>query len=370
MTRRFLVSSLALVAVATSSVIEAHPGHRTRGTRSTTTQPVGTHGVSGQGTMRFRVLYGSEKLPEPARQVLTSAHGGFAVDRRPGRGEVYFSLPGVGLLRINRDLQRIDTVATHADMRDVNLHNTTLWEASDGTPYLTMPANDAGRVFTTTLSGELVNTLAPPTRRDDLGHRTVNDYFAAEGTFNPTDVEHFDGRLYVTTGYSDLDWVLTARLTNERPVQASWSDLSFGGRGTTAGLFGTGHGITLVDGVTPRLEIADRPHAEIDRFSVDGTYLSTLGLPAGAFPCDIDYAGGYAVVGALYGQDRSKGAPVYVLQNDRVVSEIWPKEELGLEGFQHIHNAVITQVDGRFYIIVQSWNPGDFAVLEQVLEPS
>lgn len=26
------------------------------------------------------------------------------------------------------------------------------------------------------------------------------------------------------------------------------------------------------------------------------------------------------------------------------------------------------RVDGRFYIVVQAWSPGDFAVLEQVTE--
>ena len=39
-------------------------------------------GISGQGKMRFRVLYTSERLPQEARQVLVKAHGGFAVDRR------------------------------------------------------------------------------------------------------------------------------------------------------------------------------------------------------------------------------------------------------------------------------------------------
>jgi hypothetical protein len=124
----------------------------------------------------------------------------------------------------------------------------------------------------------------------------------------------------------------------------------------------------VVVGPSVRIEIADRPHAEIDRFTEDGEYLSTVTLPEGAFPCDIDYLGDYAVVGALHGPDRKKGAPVYVLQGDRVVSEIWPKEELGLEGFQHIHNAVLKRIGDRFYIVVQAWNPGDFAVLEQVLE--
>ena len=346
-----------------SSPLEAHPGHKhlvaagLSGARSTVPD-----GISGQGAMRFRVLYASERLPEKAREVLASAQGGFAVDRRPGRGEVYFALPGAGLLRISSDLQSIP------GMRDANLHNTTLWETPDKTPYLTFPANDAGRIFTTTLTGELVQTLEAPTGEADSGNPSVNEYFRAGGAFTPTDVDHFRGLLYVTTGYSDLDWVLTARVSGggTTPLDVGWHDLAFGGRGTEPGRFGTGHGVTVVEGPSVRLEIADRPHAEIDRFSRYGQYISTVTLPEGSFPCDIDYLDDYAVVGALHGPDRSIGAPVYVLQDDRVISEVWPKEELGLEGFQHIHNAVLKRIGDRFYILVQAWNPGDFAVLEQV----
>src|SRR5437773_8648194 len=64
-------------------------------------------GISGQGKMRFRVLYTSERLPQEARQVLVKAHGGFAVDRRPGRGETYFALPGAGILQISADLKSV-----------------------------------------------------------------------------------------------------------------------------------------------------------------------------------------------------------------------------------------------------------------------
>ena len=45
-----------------------------------------------------------------------------------------------------------------------------------------------------------------------------------------------------------------------------------------------------------------------------------------------------------------------------------PKKELGLENFQHIHNASITKIGNTIYIIAQAWNPGDFAILEQVVE--
>ena len=43
-------------------------------------------GVSGQGDMKFKVLYTSDHLPPEAQKVLVNAHGGFAVDRRPGTG--------------------------------------------------------------------------------------------------------------------------------------------------------------------------------------------------------------------------------------------------------------------------------------------
>jgi len=91
-------------------------------------------------------------------------------------------------------------------------------------------------------------------------------------------------------------------------------------------------------------------------------------MPLGSFPCDVDYLGRYAIVGALHGPDRSKGAPIYLFENEQLVSTVMPKEELGLENFQHVHNAVLHERDGKLYIIAQAWNPGDFAILEQVAE--
>jgi hypothetical protein len=369
-----MVAVLAIATALGGRTLEAHPGHGARVKASALSSstvlatPRDAGKLSGQGAMQFRVLYTSERLPDRAREVLVNAHGGFAVDRRPGRGDVYFALPGAGLIRISADLHSIELLETNPAMRDENMHNTTLWEAADGTPYLSLPANDAGRIYTTTLGGALVETLEAPTRATDLGHPHVNDYFSAGGNFTPTDVEHLDGLLYVTTGYSDLDWVLTANVSGSAPPAMSWNDLAFGGRGTEPGQFGTGHGVTVVNGPNVRIDIADRPNAEIDRFTPEGRYLSTVTLPAGSFPCDIDHLDGYSVIGALYGPDHDKGAPVYVLEGNRVISEIWPQAELGLENFQHIHNAVFHRVDGRFYIIMQAWNPGDFAVLEQVTE--
>jgi hypothetical protein len=369
-----LIAALVCALLCGDARAFAHPRHLKAAPapqQPATPAPPGTiapgaKGVSGTGALRFRVLLTSAGLPEEARKVLVSAHGGFAVDHRPGKEETYFSLPGAGILRLGADLKQVTVVPTASEMKDTNLHNTKIWYGPDGEAFLSFPANDRGRVFTTSLAGELLHTLARPTESDDFGLPSVLDYFAGGGALVPTDVEFLDGLLYVTTGYSSLDTVLTARVTAYRPLKAAWFDLAFGGRGGAAGQFGTGHGVTVPPG-TKRIDVADRANGEIDRFTRHGQYLSTLKMPMGSLPCDIDYLGRYAVVAALDGPDKSKGAPIYLLEDDRLVSTIFPKDDLGLVNFKHIHNAVLREAGGKLYIIAQAWNPGDFAVLEQVV---
>jgi hypothetical protein len=322
--------------------------------------------TTGQGKMKFKVFLTSERLPEEAKKALRGAHGGAAVDHRPGKGETYFFLRGAGILQVSSDMQSIRLLPTADAMKNHNMHNTSLWQAPDGNAYLAFPANDAGQIFTTDLAGNLVHTLGTPTPGQDLGHAACNDYFARKGKFAPTGVDYVDGRYYISTGYSDLDYVLTAQLSLN-PLTFLWHDLAFGGRGGNPGQFGTGHSLTVPIG-QKRIDVADRANAEIDRFTRYGQYLGTMKLPAGTLSCDVDYLENYAVVPALDGPDRTKGAPIYLLENDQVVSTLLPKEELGLATFQHIHNAVLRKVNGKLYVIAQSWNPGDFAIFEQVIE--
>jgi len=323
--------------------------------------------LSGQGRYRFRVLYTSTHLPGEAVQALAKAHGGFAVDRRPGRGEIYFALPGAGLIQISADLSRTRLIDTPAELRQTNLHNTSIWYPADGEAYLSFPANQAGRIYTTTLEGRLVHELRAPEPGAELGHPVANEYFRGGGNFVPTDVAVVDGLFYVTTGYSKLDVVLTARLTGTRPVRAVWHELAFGGKGSAPGQFGTGHGIAVApDGES--IDVADRPNSEIDRFTRQGWYLGTWKMPAGSWPCDVDYLDRYAVVAALHGPDRRQGAPIYLFEDGRLVSTILPKQELGLANFEHVHHAVLVDCGGKLCVVAQAWNPGDFGVLEQVID--
>ena len=323
-------------------------------------------GVSGQGSMKFKVLYASDHLPPEAQKVLVNAHGGFAVDRRPGHDETYFALPGAGILQISADFKTINMIDTPDDMRKINLHDTNIWYDKDGTPYLVFPANNEGKIFTTTLDGKLVHTLDPPTAADKFERQEVHDYLLGGGDFAPTAVEYLEGLYYVTTGYCNLDYVLTARVTPRKEFAAVWNDLAWGGKGDGIGQFGTGHGITRVPGEL-RLDVADRPHSRLERFTRYGHYLSTLPMPSGSLPCDINYLDKtYSVVPALDGPDKKKGAPIYILENEKLISTVMIKEDLGLPNFTHVHNAAIRKIGTKFYIIALAWNPGDFAILEQV----
>jgi len=320
-------------------------------------------GVTGQGDFKFKLLYKADHLPAEAVAVLTKAHGGFAVDRREGKGAIYFALPGAGIIEISPDLASTRMLTTPPTMKDTNLHNAGIWHADDAS-FLVFPGNEAAKVFTTTLDGTLVNTLDAPTAETNFDETTVNKYFADGGKFVPTDVAKLGRYYYITTGYSNLDYVLTATV-NRTAERVEWNDLVFGGRGTGAGQFGTGHGVTISPD-SKRVTIADRPNAEIDRFTRYGHYRDTVKLPEGSLACDIDYAEGLAIVGCLDGPDKTKGAPIYILKDDAIVSTLMPKEDLGLPNFTHIHNATFTKIGDKWYVIAQAWNPGDFAILEQV----
>lgn len=321
--------------------------------------------TTGQGDYTFQLVQTRELLPKEARDVLVKAHGGFAVDRREGKGETYFALPGAGIIQLSSDLTSARMIPTADDVKNTNQHNATIWYDTEGTPFLSFPANDAGKVFTTTLDGRLINTLEQPGTDFSFDEETVDQYFSQGAKLVPTDVEYLNGWLYITTGYSALDYVLTAYVGSTDPIRTRWHDLVFGGKGKEPGQFGTGHGITVSPDMR-RLVIADRPNSELDMFTRFGHYRGTLSLPEGSFPCDVDFVGGYTLVGCLHGTDREKGAPIYLLKDGELLSTLMPKEDLGLDQFQHIHNAVLRIIDGEIYVIAQAWNPGDFAIFKHV----
>ncbi len=357
---------------------DGHPGHEGAATRSVLLAQAQTQapaegaavkdapGITGQAPYQFKIRIRDVKLPKSAWGDLRKAHGGFAVDHRPGKGEAYFGLPNTGILRVNADMTEVDILDASPELRDGGtMHNASIWYDAKGTPFLVFPGVDRAAIFTADLNGKVVNTLPAPTV-EQMTVPAVKEYFAA-GNFVPTDVVQLGGLYYISTGYSALDYVLTAKVTSTEPFATEWNGLAFGGKGDADGQFQTGHGITVhPDGKS--LVVADRPKNRLERFTPEGAFIDRYMLPAGTLPCDSDYVGGYTLVPCLEGADKTKGAPIYLIKDGQIVSTIMCKEDLGLTRFAHVHNAVLREVDGKLFIIAQAWNPGDFVVLEQVKE--
>jgi len=130
--------------------------------------------VSGQGKMKFRVVYKSDHLPAEAQKVLKGAHGGFAVDLSKGKGETYFALKGAGIIQISADLKSTKMIDTPEEMKNTNLHNAMIWHAPDAKSHLLFPGNEANKVFVTGLDGKLDTSIGTPEAGVDLGNPVPN----------------------------------------------------------------------------------------------------------------------------------------------------------------------------------------------------
>jgi len=316
--------------------------------------------TAGQGRFVFRLVPELSSLPAGAETHERGLHGGFAVDRRAGRGEVYFGLKGAGLIRVSSDLKERSILNASKELAGANLHNCTIFYSGDRKDaFLALPSNDRRKVFITDLQGAILRILENPRH---------NEYYRKGGAFVPCDTEVAEGVLYVVTGYSPGDYCVTAN-----PFTGHWLDAVFGGKGNEHGKFGTAHGITLEPG-RKLLVISDRPNSREEKYSYRGEYRETVELPRGSLPCDIDFHPLHpevAVIGCLDGPDRKKGAPIYILEKDKIISTVIPREDLGVARATHLHNVVWKIVPGKngsreTYLICQAWNPGKYFVLQQV----
>ncbi|MEE2888401.1 MAG: hypothetical protein VX951_13305 [Planctomycetota bacterium] len=323
-------------------------------------------GRSGDGGFVFEVIVTSKNLPKKVfepnpfdgrkRKILHCAHGGFAYDYRKGKGEVYWSLQGGGIIRVHRDRSKIEMVETDPKMLKLNMHNATFFEHKDQA-MIAWPANGGASVFLTDVDGKLLRTIGRPTMLP----------YSKGAPYAPTDVAYLDGMLWITDGYASK-FVMSYDLDAKK-----WTGTIFGGRSKKIepGKFGINHGITIHKGL---IYVADRFFARIHSYKPETKFDKMFPLPTGSKPCDFEF---FVVDGKLYGVagglmkpagSKDKGASVYIVDMEtmKVVSTIKPKDELGLGPFTHLHDAFATVDDGVVTLFCQAWNLGDFAVLRQV----
>lgn len=315
--------------------------------------------VSGSTPFRFSHCEDLRSVPQAALAHESRLHGCFTVDHRSGQGEIYYSLAGCGVIRISSDLSTQEIIELPGEFVDVNFHSTRLGQI-EGKTRLVLAANLEEKVLVVGLDGSVDYVLDRP---------EFDEYADVEQPFKPTDsvippLGVTDAGLLVADGYGS-NYILGV----DTPTH-QWSDL-FGGKTEDPaehGRFGTAHGMNIAPSGR-HLSIADRLHSRLEQYTFDGQFIESFAMPAGSRPCGIDYmqrdGQWFAVVGSLNDPDPNRPAPIYILDgiSHNVLSTIRPKEELGIELADHIHNVVWLQQNGNTYLICQAWNPGFYFVL-------
>jgi hypothetical protein len=286
-------------------------------------------------------------------------HGGFAADRRAGFGHLYYGMPECGILRIDPDLKRQELIQLPGRLQPMNFHSTKIGEIG-GSQRLFLPANNDALVAVLTLDGALDFLLTRP---------EFEQYQGETNPFAPTDTALVEEQLFVADGYG-ANYILTADVTHRQ-----WTGL-FGGKTDQPrenGKFTTAHGLRLHHENHHHLVIADRPNSRLQIHDLEGDFVATHPLPPGSWPCGVDtihWEGRWlSVIGSLVDPVKDRPAPIYIIDANtyEVLSTIRPKEDLGLEPVQHLHNVVWHTHQGQLYLVCQSWNPGYYYVLERVI---
>lgn len=192
-------------------------------------------------------------------------------------------------------------------------HGLTLWDAG-GEEFLFICDNgfeNNAQVVKMTLDGREVLRIPHPV--------AVGAY--AEGdAFHPTETAIGpNGDIYVADGYGS-QFIL-------QYDQDGHFIRKFGGRGDADAQFQTAHGVAIDyrDADNPTLLCTSRAHNAFKRFTLDGTYLSTIFLP-GAFVCRPVLHGDQLYAGVCWSRLRylnrtpRSGFVTILDRNDRVVS--------------------------------------------------
>lgn len=236
--------------------------------------------------------------------------------------------------------------------------------------------NDAQRVLITNLEGTVLQELGAP-KGGEFTHDAPNAFYSEhrhKDVFKCTDVTYLEGRLYVVTGYSQGDFVLSAERDSDG--QWYWGPTAWGGKGDAPGNFRTAHGVTAHDG---HIYVSNREAFQVIKFTADGKLVEVMpDIPSGSRICNVAHAehDGYFVMNALAPLDDGKTglggqrtAPIYAHSGERLISCI-DAGSLGIPVLKHIHNVwphYHTDEAGvrTLYILIHGWRDGKFAVLKK-----
>jgi hypothetical protein len=183
-------------------------------------------------------------------------------------------MPDCGIMRIDADLRKQETIDLPDNLRPLNFHSTKLG-VFDGNLRLILPANGDEMVIILSLDGEVDFVLPRP---------VFEEYQSQDAPFRPTDTVLVGDQLFIADGYGSN--YITAVDVHTHQWTGIW-----GGRTDDRqenGKFATAHCIGF-NPVHHHLDIADRPHSRIQAHAADGHFVASHSLPSGAFLCGISY---------------------------------------------------------------------------------
>lgn len=310
--------------------------------------------VTGQGFWKFVPLRdGVLPLPEETKPFVKGAHGTILVDAP--RDVVYWGLEKVGWVAFNGGLASSAVIQGDPAFARGNLHGADLLPRKGALPLVAVADNVEGEVYLSDTSFARAETLKMP----------AGGPYADQKGFAPTDVAFTAKQeLYVTDGYGKAYFMPTSLdpLRYQGPMH--------GGKEFSQ----TPHGITY-DPSDRSLLLSARPEAQVKRWSMARRQVMDIaGLPAGSTVCDVDLWGDYALAPCLDGPNQSPG-PIYIinLKKRAIVSVLRPKQDLGFDDAQHIHDAAwYLRPNGRkqeLVVLFTNWNPGGIGALKLVNLP-
>ena len=317
-----------------------------------------TQKQSGTAPYSFAYRDDLHNLPQVAHKYEVDLHGGFATDPREEWGHIYYGMPGCGILRIDSDLKTQTLIQLPDNLTPMNFHSTTIGEF-DGKYRIILPANNDEMVAVISLMGDLDYILSRP---------EFEEYQSADAPYNPTDTVLVDDDIFIADGYGS-NFITSVDVRTQE-----WKSI-FGGKTddpTENGKFATAHGINLHHHHHNHLVISDRPSSRIQEHGTDGIFHHSHALPSGSWPCGFNtvYHDGrwLGVIGSLRDPIENRPAPIYIVDADtfEVLSTIRPKEDLGIDLVQHLHNVIPHVHNDNLYLVCQAWNPGFYFVLERV----
>lgn len=306
--------------------------------------------VSGQGYWTFTPVVGAVPVPVNALPLIKGAHGTVIVDRE--KDVVYWGLENVGWVGFGERLMKSWVVDGDPAFRKGNLHGADIIFRKGKPPLVAAADNAEGEVYvsdTAFKNAAKVRIPAGGPYADGKGYAPTDVAFAPGGT------------VWVTDGYGKAYFM---------PADADplkFRGEFFGGKKMS----GTPHGITF-DAGTGSLLVSARPEAQVHVWSPkEKGFLENNQLPAGSTVCDVDVWGDYVLAACLDGPKGTPG-PLYVIDKKRraILSTIKPKEELGYEHAQHLHDACWyvtgSGASREVYIVFTAWNPGGIGALKLV----